>query len=410
MKQQLAKALTISDFHKVVEYISHTLKKPIILEDDGFNLLSYSSYYIKDFDQANQQTILSKKCPISILEKFIEEGIIDQLQSITGPFRVRKIEEIGLNQRVVVSTQHKQLILGYLWVQEIEKLLSEQELKFLEQVAIHIGKLLYRNNVAKREKDEKKGHFYRQLLSNGYKNEKELKQQAETLNIVLPPVVRVVVFTVAAEEDDLFDQLKETVQSYLNVTLCAVELIVDSRKVIVILGDSFKNSSLQVQANELVIRVIKSFETNYSIKIFAGIGDEYLISLLSSSYQEAIEVIKAAEFLGQQDHMAYEYQKLGVYRYLQVLADHNRDSQYVNPLLLQLQQKDQENQTELLKTVEAYLLNNCKAKQTAEYLFIHPNTLNYRIKQIIEHTGIDFSDFSMNCQLFIDLLLLKQQK
>ncbi|MDQ7864458.1 hypothetical protein RCO48_35230 [Peribacillus frigoritolerans] len=86
----------------------------------NFLLLAYSSYYIEHFDQANRQTIFTKHWPIPILEKFMDEGIVEQLKTVEHPFRVKQIEEIGLNQRVVVSAVHKGQVFGFIWVQETE--------------------------------------------------------------------------------------------------------------------------------------------------------------------------------------------------------------------------------------------------------------------------------------------------
>lgn len=410
-QQILNKAFSLFEIHEIIEYISNMLKKPVILEDDQFHLLSYSSYYINDFDHANQQTILSKKSPLPILERFIEDGIIDQLKTINGPFRVNKIDEIGLNHRVVVSTQFKKSIMGYLWIQEIENPLTEEEIDFVHQVSAHIGKILYKKNQARREKNEKKGQFYREIIKLPSKHDKQLKQEADVLHIMIPSSLKAIVFTLANPEEDFFENLKETVQSYLNVMDCMTELLIDSSAIIVILGEASRQNQLDEQALDLVTRIIKSYDQQYATKVFAGIGNTYSqLSMLRKSYVEALETIKSADFIGDQNQMPLEYRKLGVFRYIEVIGNHNKEIQYVNPELLKLKQKDKENQTELLKTLEAYLMNNCKSKQTAEQLFIHPNTLNYRIKQILEYTNIDLTDFNMNCQLYIDLLVMKHDE
>lgn len=413
MEYNLDKALSLTENHKIIEFVSHTLKKPVILEDDQFNLLSYSSYYIHDFDQANQQTILSKKSPLPILEKFREDGIIDKLKSVAKPFRVKRMEEIGLNQRIVVSIKNKHDILGYLWVQEIDNPLSEKEIDFIDQVSFHIGKILYNKNQARREKDEKKVQFYRQLLKNAAKSEKLLQLEAQNLCIRIPTLLNVIVFKMKRMDDELLEHLKEMVQSYIHVSDCRTELLIDSYTIIVIIGDSSPSRKMKLAelGKELVTRIIKSFEQRHSETLFAGIGNTYeQLSQLRESYLEALEVIKSAEFIGSQENMQYEYGKLGIYRYITVLAELNKDIQYVNPELLKLKQKDNENQSELLKTLEIYLMNNCKSKPTVERLFIHPNTLNYRLKQILEYTNINLSDFNMNFQLFIDLLIMKSKE
>lgn len=66
-----------------------------------------------------------------------------------------------------------------------------------------------------------------------------------------------------------------------------------------------------------------------------------------------------------------------------------------------------ENQTTLIQTLKQYLKNDGKIKETAEDLYIHPNTLHYRIKRIQAITGIDFADFEQRMMLYIDLLLLQ---
>lgn len=45
--------------------------------------------------------------------------------------------------------------------------------------------------------------------------------------------------------------------------------------------------------------------------------------------------------------------------------------------------------TDLQHTLEAYLDHDLDRRRTAAALHVHPNTLDYRIKRIVEHTGLD---------------------
>jgi hypothetical protein len=56
-----------------------------------------------------------------------------------------------------------------------------------------------------------------------------------------------------------------------------------------------------------------------------------------------------------------------------------------------LDQEDGGEPSELLKTVAAFLASNLERKTTAERLGIHPNTLDYRLRQFRELTGLDLS-------------------
>jgi PucR family transcriptional regulator, proline-responsive transcriptional activator len=408
MSQPLEKIITLSDLDEINDLISTYLKKPVVIENEQFSLLAYSSYYIEQFDQANQQTIFSKRWPISILEKFMDEGIVDQLKTIPKPFRVRQIEDIGLNQRVVVSAKHKDSILGYIWVQEIGEILTDDELEFLYDVSFHIGKLLFQRNQLKLHKDEEKHQFYKRIIQETYQSENQIKWEAANINVIIPEAFIVNIFTVAQAEKEIFDELKEKVRLFANALSHPTHLFIDQLKIIVIIGSNSSGlDRLTEGANELTNTVLSQFKNQL---VYAGIGGTYSSILqLVKSYKEALEVIHAAKFIGSPHQLTYDYKKLGVFRYLESISMHQIRTNYVNNELLLLQKKDQDYQTNFLKTLEIYLLNNCRIKPTAEQLFIHTNTLKYRIKQITDLTSMDFDDFNRRCQTFIDLQLLKRK-
>jgi DNA-binding PucR family transcriptional regulator len=408
MKELLERIYTLSDLDKIIDSISHALKKPVILESDHFFLLAYNSYYINHFDLANQQTIFSKKCPLNIFETFVETGIMDQLKTIPTPFRVNKMKEIGLNQRVVVSAKYRDTIMGYIWVQEIEKNLTDEEMEFFYEASFHVGKIIFKKNKIIQQKEEEVENLFRKAINNGFTSEKELRWEAKQLDIVLPSIYCIMVLNPINAEVELVEELKETIRSYLNLKDNTSHVLINRSNIIIVVGCYSTQYSPVAASIQIVENLLTNFDTKRYSNIYIGIGNEYqqLLSL-HTSYEEALEVVELTEKLGTQENVPYEYDKLGIFRYLDVIKEKNKKSQYVNKNLQILKKKDQESQTELLKTLEYYLVNNCKLKPTAEQMFIHPNTLNYRIRQITELTTIDFSDFNQKCQLYLDLMLRK---
>ncbi|KZR57993.1 PucR family transcriptional regulator [Pseudobacillus badius] len=409
MSQPLEKILALTTINDITEMVSTYLKKPVVVESDQFSLLAYSSYYIEQFDKANQQTIFAKRWPIPILEKFMEEGVVEQLKTIPGPFHVPPIKDIGLNPRVVVSAKYKDQIFGYIWVQETDPPLTAEQMDFLQKVSIHVGRLLYKENQLKVMKDEKKHQFYQKIINETYRTENQIKWEAANANIVLPAAFLVTVFTITQISEELFDELTETIRLFVHALNRPSYLFTDKSKIIVIIGsNSTARGRLTADAEQLANTVLTQCKPQ---SVYAGIGGEYTSLLhLRQSYLEALRVIHTAEFLGDPSLLALTYNKIGVFRYLEALARFNSETQYTNEQLLKLKQKDEESQSNLLETLEAYLLNNCRIKPAAEQLFIHTNTLKYRLKQITDLTDIDFNDFNMNCQLFIDLQLMKRKK
>lgn len=72
-------------------------------------------------------------------------------------------------------------------------------------------------------------------------------------------------------------------------------------------------------------------------------------------------------------------------------ASHNEinTETLIHPDLLYLQNYDRENNTEYMKTLKAYFLNNRNALNTSNYLHIHKSTFFYRIGKIADLTEFD---------------------
>ncbi|MEC1650982.1 proline utilization transcriptional regulator PutR [Bacillus vallismortis] len=411
MEELLERVFSFSDVDKLIDFISYELQKPVILESADFFLLAYNSYYINHFDSANQQTIFSKKCPVQIFERFLKDGVIEKLKTEPEPFRVNKIESIGLNQRVVVSAKHKGDVMGYIWVQELDENLTEEELDFLYETSFHVGKIIYKTNKLKQEKEEQAEDLIKRAIYEQFTSEKELRREAERINTVLPSMFSVVILHAANGDGEAVEDLKENIRSYLNLRDKVSHVLTIDSNIVIVVASFSQKSSVSSAASEFINKLLTHFHfQKIPTPIYIGIGNEYDHLLkLGKSYTEALEVIKAAEITGNQENMPYEYAKLGIYRYLESIEQKNQFLEYENKDLALLKAKDQESSTELLKTLEIYLLNNCKTKPAAEQLFIHQNTLNYRIKQITEMTSINLSDFRTRCQLYLDLMLMKKK-
>lgn len=71
--------------------------------------------------------------------------------------------------------------------------------------------------------------------------------------------------------------------------------------------------------------------------------------------------------------------------------------------------KDVFNDDEMIITAEAFLENNLNASETSRKLFLHRNTLTYRLDKIEKETGLDIRKFSDAITFRIITILLKQR-
>ncbi|WP_237416865.1 PucR family transcriptional regulator [Halobacillus halophilus] len=399
--------LQAEDIHKATELLSSKLGKPVIIENKNFELIAYSSTH-DDFDQTQQKTILSKKCPIFIIDRLKKEGIVQRLEMQPDPIRVHPMEELGFQQRVVVAARHLNHTMGYVWVQEADQLLDDADFQFLEDITNHIGKLIYDQFMRDNAKEGRKEELLWQLLQHEYGSESQFRHEAGLAKLNLAERFSVVVFSVTAPQyKSMLDDLLQTVHRF-RISRPMYVLKTEFQLILLVEGRADNRFSSRATARDFIEEVKKETGEEAFYHFLIGVGKEYTtLSLMRKSFLEALEVIETANFINPRpETMPREFATLGLYRYLAALYEKNSSEDYYSEDLLALMKNDMDKQTELLLTLETYLANNGKGKQTAGELFIHPNTLNYRIKQIQEMTTIDFQDFNMKAYLYTELLLL----
>jgi len=73
--------------------------------------------------------------------------------------------------------------------------------------------------------------------------------------------------------------------------------------------------------------------------------------------------------------------------------------EFTTEYLTKLIKYDKGNSTEWLDTLGVYLEEGGSIQQAAKRLFIHPNTMSYRVKRIKEILGIDLQDQEVQLNL-----------
>jgi DNA-binding PucR family transcriptional regulator len=111
----------------------------------------------------------------------------------------------------------------------------------------------------------------------------------------------------------------------------------------------------------------------------------------AARYAQALRALSLAARVGGTEPV-FLYTELAFYDLLAAAGKSGELQQFCHPALERLRRYDAENGAELLRTLEAYLTCNCSVKLAAERLFIHRNSLAYRLHRILELTGLDLSD------------------
>lgn len=122
-------------------------------------------------------------------------------------------------------------------------------------------------------------------------------------------------------------------------------------------------------------------------RIAVGVGRaRSRLSELPASYDEAMKALAVGREVGAPNGVVL-FDELGIYRLLHAIAPPGELWRYCEDLLGPLLDQDRARGSNLLRTLETYLRNDRNIAATARDLFIHYNTLRYRLTRIEELLG-----------------------
>ncbi len=150
----------------------------------------------------------------------------------------------------------------------------------------------------------------------------------------------------------------------------------------------------------------KRLEALTGFTVTVGIGGYYPeTGNLQSSFREALRALETGLRLKGPGGL-YNCENLG---FAQLIGDVPEESRrrYVYQVLGQLNSLEPRQQKEILSTLEQFFAANLNITLAAQRLFIHRNTLLYRLNRIAELTGLDPRCFTSAVELQMAILLKK---
>ncbi len=107
------------------------------------------------------------------------------------------------------------------------------------------------------------------------------------------------------------------------------------------------------------------------------------------------------------DHGINSYERCEPYILMHNAADHGVDlTKFVHPFAIRLAEYDKAHDTEYVRTLFE-TIRSPKKPQAAEALFIHRNTLDYRLKKIQELVSFSWNDGETMARLYMSIVILQ---
>lgn len=138
-------------------------------------------------------------------------------------------------------------------------------------------------------------------------------------------------------------------------------------------------------------------------RLYAGIGKRTRSArCIGKSYAQAIRLERLQRGRGVAGR-PLAYARMGVTKLLLSVPDRDVIEDYVEHTVGPLLEYDRLNGTDLAAVLRLYLARSGSVKETAAELFVHRNTVTYKLRRIEEVLGEDLSDFGVRERLNVGL-------
>jgi DNA-binding PucR family transcriptional regulator len=244
------------------------------------------------------------------------------------------------------------------------------------------------------------------LLQNRVQDQAELIKRAKLANWNLELNYQLYLIEVEAKEKiadrdtfyfyEIKERVLQLISSYIKNNIKREYIIFSYKGSIVLFLNYEKESDLDKVDIKNILKEIVDNLKNYYINIGAGSFINNAAEI-AESYQEAGYIVDFLETTGKKNTIYY-YNDLGILRLLWNVEKEELRT-FTTDYLSKLIEYDKGNSTDWLDTLGIYLEEGGSIKNAAERLFIHPNTMSYRIKRIKEILNIDLQDKDVQLNL-----------
>lgn len=260
-----------------------------------------------------------------------------------------------------------------------------------------------------------KNEFLHDLLYNNFENRETIIQRARSLGLDLsrPHVVAVIELDDQdnLEEEEILDRLQDLWEVYLAQYWSKPILARRGMALVLLLpfDKSLSFSELKLKIDALIPKIKQDIYPRLPVSFSIGIGHIYAeAEELYRSYQEAKTALELGRFFDKQDEITY-YDELGILALLYRIGEQELKT-FCFHTLRPLLNHDKEQDGQLIETLRTYFQCNGDLNITAQKLYIHINTLRYRLKKVQELLGMDLSKLSSQFNLDIALRIIHQKK
>lgn len=218
-------------------------------------------------------------------------------------------------------------------------------------------------------------NFLLRLLNGEYLNAKSFKEHARILNWSQKKFNYMLTASPISNEPKEVSSLQNLINQFRKLPNCHYALFYDGC-ILCIFGFEQSISNWEKEVPEIA-QLLKN------LNLIAGVSQSFQsLKQLNHHYHQSHYMMEIS-FLRKKD-LFLSYDENAIYHLLRLLPKGINPKQFCHKKILTLKDYDERNHTELIATLQMYLENQKSITRTSKLMFLHRNTVSYRINKCMD--------------------------
>ena len=362
---------------ELLDLYSKYIKNPMVVINHNYELL----YYTKTTDADN------------VYKEATNAGVwsLELIAIANNAFKNKSeyviLDSINKNKRRLFYKIEHNTMLGYLvFLETDDSTLDCLDYNLIRHLANSIGKILYLEDYKKNDTNIQS--FYEALLNAEYKTKDILKTKIEEYKVNLNSSLLIISLSHASFTQNNYIKLK--LESILSINSV---IAYDDNALVFFSDDNIPTSKLKdlLIYNHLTALYVKKILDYFSFSLYY----KALANLLCFLEDSKTDVL---------------YYELDYKMYLPFFTDKyslNEIRNFIDLKIMKIYNDDIKNKTDNINTIYYYLSYDKSLSTSAIKLFVHRNTVSYRLMKISETYDINFNDLIQNKIYLHSIILVK---
>ena len=387
--------LKTNDLDRLIEKAAQVLRNPLLICDTSYHFLGHSDV----------RAVRDKRWLTGVKRGGWSYELVSLINSLDLDYTGTQHKTQILDSMNTDSTSRRMIgtlcmdgtHLGYYFILEEDTPFSDIPEQTYQQVAALLSKSV---NVGRAGRLPGGGRsaesIMLDLLQNGFDSRNIFLERAGKSDIARPGNYRI--FCIAMKEDGADKSESRGLRSMIGHCL-PLSWQVKFRGYTVILANF--SSGFRPGPDKLgdlaQVLVDQGLQAGYS----DGFSDPYLL-------KRYFEQARAASYLGrlfEDGRQVIPYEDYKLYDLFLCVHDENMFTRYATEVVRRIEEYDRKNAAEYMDTLYCYLGSGCSVQKAAQKLYVHRNTVAYRVSKVKELFNISFDDAQKNYANYMSCLL-----